>query len=59
MSTPPVLNNPQSHVIAAAILQCREVLNLRTRLLKFDVRKRFGCSDCIARTAIAIARAAA
>jgi hypothetical protein len=51
-----VRNQPQANRIASELLNHREVMNLRTRLLLVDVKQRFDCSDWLARTAIAIAR---
>jgi hypothetical protein len=52
-------HHPTARRIAADMLACRDVLNLRTRRLVRDIQQRDKVAICTARTAVAIARKAA
>lgn len=47
---------PTANTIALEILARRDLLRLRTRLLKQDIREKFGVCDGTAGAAVAIAR---
>lgn len=52
-------HHPTDKRIAAALLESPDLLNLRTRLLEADIRRRFGVAPCTARNAVSMARKAA